>query len=130
MPNPGRPKNKRPFSGKKIADSLHVPILGRILQDYSQLNFLKMALSQLFKIKDGLRTQKEQLAEWKQVLNDKAFKTLTLAAKESNGKLLQGVNDGYDVLRGTSLDAVIEEIKCVFRNEENRKSNLSKNQKS
>lgn len=63
-----------------------------------------------FTVEDGIKVQREQLAQWKQRLNDTCYaylckELLKLMAPHSNGGKV--FTSGYDVPRGSDIDNIV-----------------------
>jgi hypothetical protein len=59
-----------------------------------------------FTLADGLRVQAAQMRDWESKLNAACYAALWHHVQQDNAKLHMN-SDGYNVLRGTSLDEFI-----------------------
>lgn len=68
-----------------------------------------------FTVEQGIRVQRQQLAEWKSVLRPEAYDALVEYATRDNAR----AKDGHDICRGTSLSGFIQGLCYVNLIKEN-----------
>lgn len=73
-------------------------------------------MSRSLTLSDGLAIQREDLAKWRKVLNDKAYTMLAAYADKKNGELPldEREADGYDVTRGDGLSSFVHNLCLTF----------------
>lgn len=59
--------------------------------------------SREFSIAYGIAVQQEQLKLYKLILNEDTYAWLDKFVKEDNNRLVEGVDNGYSVMRGTDI---------------------------
>ena len=62
---------------------------------------------QEFSIADGIIVQQEQLRMYKLILNEDTYVWLVNQCKEANDTLVDGIDNGYSVLRGTDIQNLL-----------------------
>ena len=60
-----------------------------------------------FSIADGIIVQQEQLRMYKLILNTESYDWLVNQCKEANDTLVDGIDNGYSVLRGTDIQNLL-----------------------
>ena len=60
-----------------------------------------------FSIADGIIVQQEQLRMYKLILNEDTYAWLVNQCKEANDTLVDGIDNGYSVLRGTDIQNLL-----------------------
>lgn len=60
-----------------------------------------------FSIADGMIIQQEQLRMYKLILNTESYDWLVNQCKEANDTLVDGIDNGYSVLRGTDIQNLL-----------------------
>jgi hypothetical protein len=70
-----------------------------------------MSREEPFTVEDGLAIQAKQLAEWKTKLIPECYQALEDACKQQNNHPLERPVDGYMIMRGTQLDAIVSNWK-------------------
>lgn len=60
-----------------------------------------------FSIADGIAVQQEQLELYKLILNEDTYAWLDKFVSEANDLLVEGVDNGYSVLRGTDIQNIL-----------------------
>jgi hypothetical protein len=63
-----------------------------------------------FTVEQGIRVQRQQLAEWKSVLRPEAYDALVEYATRDNAR----AKDGHDIYRGTSLSGFVQGL-CYIK---------------
>lgn len=56
-----------------------------------------------FTVKQGLAVQKRQLKDWEQLLKSEVFLILKTMVENAN----IGAKDGYEIVRGNSIDSLL-----------------------
>ena len=60
-----------------------------------------------FSIADGIIVQQEQLRMYKCILNEDTYVWLEEECRKDNDTLIEGVDNGYSVLRGTDIQNLL-----------------------
>jgi len=60
-----------------------------------------------FSIADGIAVQQEQLRMYKVILNESTYTWLVGQCERENNGLVEGIDDGYCVLRGTDIQNML-----------------------
>lgn len=63
-----------------------------------------------FTVADGIRVQRQQLAEWQTVLKPDVYKILEELATKDNDK----AKDGYGIVRGSELNNYVQNLAIKF----------------
>lgn len=63
-----------------------------------------------FDLEDGFKVQRADLARWKKVLNEDAYKTLEEKCFADNTTICPGDQAGHEVKRGKALLPIVDEI--------------------
>jgi hypothetical protein len=62
---------------------------------------------QEFSIADGIAVQQEQMKLYKLILNEDTYNWLEKFVLEDNNRLVEGVDNGYSVIRGTDIQNML-----------------------
>lgn len=63
--------------------------------------------SREFSIAYGIAVQQEQLELYKLILNEDTYAWLEEECRKDNNRLVEGVDNGYSVLRGTDIQNLL-----------------------
>lgn len=66
-----------------------------------------MEKERVFSIEDGIIVQQEQLRMYKCILNEDTYVWLVEECEKDNDTLVDGIDDGYSVLRGTDIQNLL-----------------------
>ena len=61
----------------------------------------------VFSIADGIAVQQEQMKLYKLILNQETYDWLEEECRKDNDRLIEGVDNGYSVLRGTDIQNLL-----------------------
>ena len=61
----------------------------------------------VFSIADGIAVQQEQLKLYKLILNEDTYAWLEEECRKANDRLVEGIDNGYSVLRGTDVQNLL-----------------------
>lgn len=60
-----------------------------------------------FSIADGIAVQQEQMELYKLILNEDTYAWLEEECRKANDRLVEGIDNGYSVLRGTDVQNLL-----------------------
>lgn len=60
-----------------------------------------------FSIADGIAVQQEQMKLYKLILNQETYDWLEEECRKDNDRLVEGIDNGYSVLRGTDVQNLL-----------------------
>lgn len=61
----------------------------------------------VFSIADGIAVQQEQMELYKLILNEDTYAWLEEECRKANDRLVEGIDNGYSVLRGTDVQNLL-----------------------